>query len=212
MSDLKETLKEKFNPDKWIGWTAFRCYKYSGINLIDDVNELNPNLVIDVGCGHNRFKGHIKNLIGFDQEPFPYADLQMSIQEANFRKESADVALCLGSIQFGDLETVDKDLERVLSWVKPGGYIIMRVMQDHVKGMDYPGAHSHYIWDGDDIKYFTDKYNLSIYKEVQREEVRGRYRDVYRSSRLTWWWKKEGSLTKYSIDPLTCEIKQQDED
>jgi len=64
---LTNTLKNKFDPKNWVGFAAFKNYKYSGENLIDEVNQLDPDLVIDVGCGHNRFKGRIKNLIGFDR-------------------------------------------------------------------------------------------------------------------------------------------------
>jgi hypothetical protein len=56
-------LSKKFNPSKWDGYMAFQHYTHSGMNLIDDVNALDADLVIDVGCGHNRFKGHIQNLI-----------------------------------------------------------------------------------------------------------------------------------------------------
>jgi hypothetical protein len=97
----QERLNAKFNPEKWDGYLAFKNYIHSGINLIEDVNALEPDLVIDVGCGHNRFKGHIKNLIGFDPQPFPMIDLQSDIEGINFRPECADVLLILGSIQFG---------------------------------------------------------------------------------------------------------------
>ena len=43
-----------------------RKWKYSGLALIDEVNNLKPRAVLDVGCGYNEFKGKIKNLIGID--------------------------------------------------------------------------------------------------------------------------------------------------
>ena len=46
-------------------------WKYSGLQLIDEVNSLKPRAVLDVGCGYNEFKGKIDNLIGID----PYNDL-----------------------------------------------------------------------------------------------------------------------------------------
>ena len=51
-------------------------WKYSGVQLIDEVNNLKPRAVLDVGCGYNEFRGKIKNLIGID----PYnknADLEV---------------------------------------------------------------------------------------------------------------------------------------
>ena len=68
--DQQQRLNAKFDPKRWDGYMVFQHYTYSGLNLIEDVNALDPDLVIDVGCGHNRFKGHIKNLIGFDPQPF----------------------------------------------------------------------------------------------------------------------------------------------
>ena len=41
-------------------------WKYSGVQLIDEVNALKPRAVLDVGCGYNEFKGKIHNLIGID--------------------------------------------------------------------------------------------------------------------------------------------------
>ena len=51
-------------------------WKYSGVQLINEVNNLKPRAVLDVGCGYNEFKGKINNLIGID----PYnnkADLEV---------------------------------------------------------------------------------------------------------------------------------------
>ncbi len=35
-------------------------YKYSGLDIIDEVNALNPDLVLDIGCGYNEFRSKIK--------------------------------------------------------------------------------------------------------------------------------------------------------
>ena len=62
-------------------------WKYSGVQLIDEVNNLNPRAVLDVGCGYNEFKGKIQNLIGMD----PYnrhADLQIKIDDDENQKDN----------------------------------------------------------------------------------------------------------------------------
>ena len=41
-------------------------WKYSGVQLIDEVNNLKPRAVLDVGCGYNEFKGKTHNVIGMD--------------------------------------------------------------------------------------------------------------------------------------------------
>lgn len=192
----QERLAAKFNPTRWDGYVAFQHYKHSGVNLIEEVNYLDPDLVIDVGCGHNRFKGHIKNLIGFDQQPFPMADLHSTIQNINFRPESADVLMILGSIQFGTQQDVYKDFEKAISWLKPGGYVIMRTLYEF-KEEEIPYSDVHYVWTDSDIEFLEQKYKLS--------KIKGPFVDqAPKSSRLVWWWKKEGKLKRYSIDPITC--------
>jgi hypothetical protein len=193
-------LSKKFNPVKWDGYMAFQHYTHSGMNLIDDINALDADLVIDVGCGHNRFKGHIKNLIGFDPQPFPMADIQSDIASINFRPESADVLLVLGSIQFGTRENVKQNLDKVVTWLKPGGYIVMRTLyQFNTKEIPY--ADVHYAWTDNDIEEFGSSNNLTM--------IKGPFVDqAPKSSRLVWWWQKEGTLKKYSIDPITCVRKE----
>lgn len=189
-------LAKKFNPSTWDGFMAFQYYTHSGMNLIDDVNSLDADLVIDVGCGHNRFKGHIKNLIGFDPQPFPMADIQSDIASINFRPESADLLLVLGSIQFGTRENVKQNLDKVVSWLKPGGYIVMRTLYQFDTST-IPYADVHYVWTDKDIEEFGASNKLTM--------IKGPFVDqAPKSSRLVWWWQKEGDLKKYSIDPLTC--------
>ncbi len=205
MSILNTNLADKFNPSSWAGWKAWKHYKHTGFNLIDEVNALDPDLVIDVGCGHNRFKGHIKNIIGFDQEPFPFVDIVSNIEDINFRLESADVVLALGSIQFGTRELVQKHFAKVVSWVKPGGYIVMRTMRDSVSS--YHHQESHYIWTDDDIINIGNDHSLEIIKGPFVEEVLDAFNEV-RSTRMAWWYKKPGELKKYKIDPYNCKVEQ----
>lgn len=203
-----DVLKKIFNPNTWNGWKAFTSYEHSGMNLIDEINKLDPDLVIDVGCGHNRFKGHIKNLIGFDLCPFPYADLHMSIDEINFRPQSADVLLALGSIQFENRNKIEHHLDRVVSWVKPGGYIVMRIRHKNLEKEFL--KNTHHLWTDEDLSYFTERYQMTIDRGPWVESVK-KSDGTTESERLTWWWKMPGVLKKYSIDPISCNIKERDD-
>jgi hypothetical protein len=211
---LTNTLKNKFDPKTWTGFNVFRYYKYSGKNLVNEINQLDPDLVIDVGCGHNRFKGHIKNLIGFDREPFPFADLHLGIDEINFRAESADVVLVLGSIQFGDFDLIERHMDKIVQWVKPGGFVVMRVMQDLYDGGTLPYPHAHCIWTASNMEYFTKKYSFMIERgpwiEEVKDFVKSRSELSVISTRKVWWWKKPGTLKKYSIDLLNCSLSERD--
>jgi SAM-dependent methyltransferase len=208
--ELAKTLEDKFDPGKWPGFAAFKHYKYSGTNLIDEINNLDPDLVIDVGCGHNRFKGHIKNLIGFDREPFPFADIYLGIDEINFRPESADVVLVLGSIQFGNIDLVERHMDKIVQWVKPGGFVVVRAMQDYYGESPWRYQHAHYIWTDKDIEYFTKKYSFTIDRGPWIEEVKNFNESSIVSTRKVWWWKKPGTLKKYSIDLFNCTLNERD--
>lgn len=191
---LTQIKKQKFDPSSWQGYRAFNNYQFTGINLVKEVNDLDPDLVLDVGCGHNRFKHHIKNIIGFDQQPFPFADMHVSIEQAPFRQECADVALCLGSVQFGTKDQVLHQIERIVSWVKPGGYIVMRTFVEANRMQNL-----FFEWDQGLIDFVQEKHLLTMHKGPVIETDQ-----VTNTHRRSWWWKKEGDLIRYQIDPNTC--------
>ena len=99
-------------------------YKYSGLSIIDEVNALNPEHVLDVGCGYNEFKGKIQNLVGIDpyntraDEMVHTLDYETDIQY--------DVTICLGSINFGSADKIIRELQKVVKLTKKGGLLIFR--------------------------------------------------------------------------------------
>jgi len=170
--------------------TRMHGFTYSGYNLIEEVNSLFPQKVIDIGCGENLFKGQIHNLIGFDVDAYPNSDMQVSINDAVFEKESIDIALCLGSIQYRPVEDQFYEVEKIVSWIKPGGFIVVR-MQPF---LDYVGHNEDYISQFG-IKHrlsyktfyeWTSKLNLTVYKPI----VFDINRNFPTVERLVWWWKK----------------------
>jgi len=100
-------------------------YKYSGLAIIDEVNNMNPSNVIDIGCGYNEFKGKINNLVGID----PYndkADIKSTILDYETDIEY-DVAICLGSINFGSSDKILSELSAVVNLLRYNGLIYFRV-------------------------------------------------------------------------------------
>lgn len=100
-------------------------WKHSGLQLIDEVNNLRPRKVLDVGCGYNEFKGKINFLTGID----PYnnnADIQIATTEYR-PKEKFDVILCLGSINFGSADKIIKEVTHCESLLEKGGTMFFRV-------------------------------------------------------------------------------------
>lgn len=116
-----EVLKNYFSK-VWQPQT--KKYKYSGLSIIDEVNNLQPKKVLDLGCGYNEFKGKINNLIGID----PYndkADVQTGILDYN-AQTNFDVIICLGSINFGTVDKIYTELEHAVSLTKDGGLLYFR--------------------------------------------------------------------------------------
>lgn len=165
MEDLyyRSNLVKKYNPELWGG---FYFQENAGLQeMYARVNALNPELVIDAGCGRNSHKQHIKNLIGFDASPYPEVDLNCAILDAPFEPSCADAVLALGSVQYINKEYILENIDRVISWVKPGGVIEMRVM-----------------FDNDFSKYYHSIYDKSArfpWSNELREEVRKKYKLDY---------------------------------
>lgn len=100
-------------------------FKYSGLAIVDEVNAMSPDNVIDIGCGYNEFKGKINNLIGID----PYNDrADIDVHTLDYKPDvQFDVAICLGSINFGSSDKILAELENVVGMVKSGGMLYFRV-------------------------------------------------------------------------------------
>lgn len=161
------------------------AFTYSGTNLIDEVNALNPNRVVDVGCGTNYFKNKIKNLIGFDAVAHPDLDFQSEIKDVKFEPNSADVVLALGSLQFGNRDYTYRDLKTVIGWVRPGGYIVMR-LRPLVTEAESVISELPYIWSQEWVEQLGQEFGLDV--------VKGPYVDnnaiFVNSARTVWWWQK----------------------
>ena len=107
-------------------WEAdMKKWKYSGLSLINEVNDLRPRAVLDVGCGYNEFKGKIKNLTGID----PYnvhADWKVSTLDYKTDKKY-DVILCLGSINFGSRDKITAEVAKCVTLLAEKGTMFFRV-------------------------------------------------------------------------------------
>jgi len=112
----------------WQG--SIESFKYTGFALLDHIGS--NDRVLDVGCGANPFKGKIQNLVGIDPAN-PRADLMVSIEDYQ-TADKFDVALCLGSINFGTHEIIEAQISKVVSLLTPCGRIYWRCnpgRQDH---------------------------------------------------------------------------------
>ncbi len=131
-------------------------YKYSGWTLADKVKP--EELVLDVGCGTNLFKGKIKNLVGIDPA-FYQADYQTTIENFTTDKKF-DVAFCLGSINFGNKLTIMNQIACVVNCLNPTARIYWRCN---------PGLADH----GNEECKNIDFYPWSIDEHVKLSELFG---------------------------------------
>lgn len=81
-------------------------------------------LVLDVGCGTNQYKTVLKNVVGVDPA-FDQADHKVTIEEFE-TDQRFDVALCLGSINFGSEEVISRQIAKTVSLLKPHARIFWR--------------------------------------------------------------------------------------
>ena len=121
--------------------------QYTGLALTPSVNALNPQLVLDIGCGQNFYKGNIQNLVGID----PYgsdADIQADYFSGIF-EQIADVILVLGVLEYGSRADVVSKLRFMHRNCHAETQVFFR--------FNVSPRFEHEIIDGYDICYFMDK-------------------------------------------------------
>lgn len=179
-----------------------RPYKWERIKEdLELINSLNPNLVLDLGCGDNRYKSLVKNLIGIDIAYDPNADIIGDITTLDFEDNSVDAIIAYGSINFGDEELIIKQLTEAKRVLKDKGIICIRAYSN--------SDNFYYKWTEDKCQYFTEKFNFSFIekpKTVRRLNGKGKINETWQDirsvrfnkdskkireiTRLHWIWQK----------------------
>ena len=179
-----------------------RPYKWERIKEdLELINSLNPNLVLDLGCGDNRYKSLVKNLIGIDIAYDPNADIIGDITTLDFEDNSVDAIIAYGSINFGGEELIIKQLTEAKRVLKDKGIICIRAYSN--------SDNFYYEWTEDKCQYFTEKLNFSFIekpKTVRRLNGKGKINETWQDirsvrfnkdskkireiTRLHWIWQK----------------------
>jgi SAM-dependent methyltransferase len=151
-------------------------WKYSGLALVDEVNDLKPRAVLDVGCGYNEFKGKINNLIGID----PYndrADFEVSTMDYK-TDQKFDVILCLGSVNFGSRDKIIAEVGRCVNLLADSGTMFFRVNP----GIQHDKPEARWIeffaWNVPFIIELAEVFNLQV-MDI-RDDTNSRKYFVYR--------------------------------
>ena len=155
--DLSERYILRFFSEIWKPRTG--DYEHTGWELADEINQLNPQKVLDVGCGYHPFKGRIQNLIGID----PYnncADYEVDILDYKVKPESHDVIIALGSINFNSRDEIEKRFAHCVNLLRVGGKFYLRA------NPGIPHKTGPYVeifpWSFEIANEFAERYNLHL--------------------------------------------------
>jgi hypothetical protein len=167
--DLSERYINRFFGEIWKPRTG--DYDYTGWELAEEINKLNPRSVLDVGCGYHPFKGRINNIVGID----PYnncADYMVDILDY---VGSHDVIMALGSINFNSQDEIESRFKKCVDLLDVGGKFYLRANPGitHKTG-PYVDI---FPWSFATVKYFADKYNLKL--ETFKQDANDRLYFVY---------------------------------
>lgn len=135
-------------------------YKYSGPALIDEINQLKPRAVLDIGCGYHEFRGKIDNIIGID----PYntrADLMVKLLDYH-PEERFDAVLALGSINFGSTDKIFAELEHAVSLCNPGAVLFFRANPGLPHDKTESSWISFYPWDANFVVNCANQLGVDI--------------------------------------------------
>ena len=169
--DLSERYIHRFFAEIWKPRT--NDYDYTGWQLAEEINRLNPSSVLDVGCGYHPFKGRINNIVGID----PYnncADYMVDILEYS---GSHPVVVALGSINFNSRDEIESRFARCVEILEPGGRFYLRA------NPGIPHRTGPYVdifpWSFEIVKEFADRYNLKLLEFKKEPAELGRLYFVY---------------------------------
>jgi len=168
-NDLSERYINRFFGEIWKPRTG--DYDYTGWQLADEINALEPRSVLDVGCGYHPFKGRIRNLVGID----PYnncADYMVDILDYVGHH---DVIIALGSINFNSRDEIEARFAQCVNLLDTGGRFYLRANPGitHRTG-PYVDI---FPWTFEVVREFADKYNLKL--ETFKKDANDRLYFVY---------------------------------
>jgi len=174
VDDLSERYTHRFFAEIWKPRTG--DYDHSGWALVEEINKLNPNKVLDVGCGYHPFKGRINNLIGID----PYnncADYEVDILDYKVKPESHDVVIALGSINFNSKDEIEQRFSHCVNLLAKNGRFYLRANPglSHKTG-PYVDI---FPWSFEIVNEFAEKYNLKLLEFKKEPAELGRLYFVY---------------------------------
>lgn len=174
VADLSERYTQRFFAEIWRPRTGE--YDHSGWALVEEINKLNADSVLDVGCGYHPFKGRIQNLIGID----PYndaADYEVDILDYKIKSGTHDVIIALGSINFNSRDEVEERFAHCVNLLRPGGRFYLRA-NPGIPHRTGPWVDI-FPWSFEIVNEFAEIYNLRLLTFKKEPAELGRLYFVY---------------------------------
>lgn len=110
---------------EYVAEDVINRFNHTGMQMVDEINAMNKDLVIDLGCGFNPYVKYIKNCVGTDVLPYKNIDIQSDFAHTPFIDDCADVCLCLTG-QFFRFINNEKALTEIRRIAKDGCIIYCR--------------------------------------------------------------------------------------
>jgi SAM-dependent methyltransferase len=180
IKEFEDLSKEYFNVPghkKLRQGNKNRLPKYSFV--VEKFNK--EDNIVDAGCGGSYFKGIFPNLIAFDIVDYNNQDYVCNILDAPIPEDSQDGVFCFGVLHECPDEYHLPNIEKMLTWLKPNGQLVMRckaklVTNKHRKERLYERKYNEYfdqgLWSRERIDQFTQQLNLKLNWIIHRETLR----------------------------------------
>lgn len=137
--------------------------KRSGKVLVDRMKEETWETWLDVGCGDNKYKPYFGDKVtGID--PYnEHADIVVSCLDFE-PPHQYDIVTAMGSINFGDRAKIQAEVEKCVSFCKPGGKLFWRfnpgITHDDPQNMAF--WVDFFEWSEGLVYEFADLYNCTV--------------------------------------------------
>jgi SAM-dependent methyltransferase len=165
VSDFDQRYLRRFFGEIWKPRTD--DYKFTGWQLVEEIQKQGARTVLDVGCGYHPFKGRIPGVVGID----PYndaADYMIDILEFNMNAGSWDAIICLGSINFNSREDIEARFAQCVNLLAPGGRMYFRA-NPGIQWKTGPWVEI-FAWSFEVVTELAQKYNLTL-ETFKREDT-----------------------------------------
>lgn len=164
--------------------------KRTGMQLVERLKNTEFENWLDVGCGNNQYKRIFPDKVtGID----PYneaADIMVDVMGFEPLKQY-DIVTVMGSINFGDRSVIEPQVEKAVSFVKPGGKMFWRCNPGITH--DDPNNKARWIdffeWSPEIIHEFAEKFGC-IVEEIGWDNPKKDAEVRYGNRHYSEWTKK----------------------